>query len=135
MKPGVDTDGAGSNHGRMSFTITQPLERPPTFAEMQTLAGQHDVQIHGNELAGDFCHPNSKQPKVAGHYAFDPNGDVRGDFSANVMGKLAGSFTLVEGKIEVTITEKPFLLPEAVLKSSLSTALKEFCAKLNSVRG
>jgi hypothetical protein len=102
---------------------------------MQMLAGQHEVQIHGNELGGDFCHPNSEQPKVAGHYAFDPNGDVRGDFSANVMGKLAGRLLLTAGKIEVTITEKPFLLPEAVLKSTLSTALKEFCSKLNSVRG
>ena len=130
----MDTDGANINHSRMPFTITQPLERPPTFAEMQLLAGQHDVQIHGNELAGDFCHPNSEQPKVTGHYAFDPNGDIRGDFAASVMGKLAGSFALAAGKIEVTITEKPFLLPEAVLKSTLSTALKEFCLKLNSIR-
>jgi hypothetical protein len=101
---------------------------------MQILAAQHDVQIRGNELAGDFCHPNREQPKVMGQYAFDPNGNIRGDFTANVMGKLAGHFTLTAGKIEVTITEKPFLLPEAILKSTLSTALKEFCSKLNKVR-
>jgi hypothetical protein len=119
----------------MSFAITQPLERPPTYTEIQTLAGKHDVQIHGNELAGDFCHPSSEQPKVTGRYAFAPNGDIHGDFSANVMGKLAGRFALAAGKIEVTVTEKPFLLPEAILKSTLSNALKEFCTKLNSVRG
>jgi hypothetical protein len=134
MKPGVDTGGASINHGPMSFTITELLERPPKFIEMQMLAGQHDVQIQGNEQSGDFCHPNSEQPKIIGHYAFGPNGDMRGDFNANIMGKLAGSFVLAAGKIEVTINEKPFLLPEAVLKSTLSTALKEFCAKLNSVR-
>jgi hypothetical protein len=130
----MDTTRTNINDYPMSFTIAQSLERPPIFAELEKLAGQHDVQIHGNEMAGDFCHPNSEQPKVAGHYAFDPNGDVRGDFSANIMGKLAGHFTITTRKIEVTITEKPFLLPEAVLKSTLSSALKEFCEKLNSVR-
>jgi hypothetical protein len=113
----------------MPFTITQQLGRPPTFSELQTLAGQHEVQIHGNGLAGDFCHPNPEQPKVKGHYAFEANGDIRGDFSGHVMGKLAGSFALTTGKAEITITEKPFLLPEALLKSILSDELKDFCAR------
>ena len=113
----------------MPLIITQPLERPPTLAELQALAGQHDVQISGNELAGDFCHPNPEQPRVTGHYAFEPNGDLRGDFSGQVMGKLAGRFALTAGNAEITITEKSFLLPEAVLKSTLSAALKDFCAR------
>jgi hypothetical protein len=116
----------------MSFTITQPLERLPTFAEIQKLAGQHDVQLRGNEQAGDFCHPDAKQPKVTGRYTFGPNGEIGGDFNVNVMGKLAGCFALTAGKVEVTITEKPFLLPEAVLKSTLSAALREFCTKIES---
>ncbi len=116
----------------MPFTITQRLERPPTFAELQALAGQHDVQPNGNALAGDFCHPNPEQPKVTGRYAFEPNGDIRGDFNGHVMSKLAGSFALTRGKAEVTITEKPFLLPEAVLKSTLSVVLKDFCARFTT---
>jgi len=113
----------------MPFTVTHPLGRPPTFPELQTLAGQHDVHTIGNELAGEFCHPDAEQPKVNGNYAFEPNGDIRGNFTGNVLGKLAGSFVFTTGKAEVTITEKPFLLPEAVLRSKLSEALKEFCAK------
>jgi hypothetical protein len=113
----------------MPFTVTHQLGRLPTFTELQALAGQHDVQISGNEQAGDFCHPDLKQPKVKGNYAFDPNGSIRGDFSGHVMGKLAGSFRLTAGKAEVTITEKPFLLPESVLKSTLSLVLKDFCAR------
>jgi hypothetical protein len=113
----------------MSLTITQPLGRPPTFAELQALAGQHDVQINGNESAGDFCHPNPKQPKVTGRYVFEPNGNIRGDFTGQVMGRLAGSFALTAGQAEVNITEKPFLLPEALLKSTLSVVLKDFCAR------
>jgi len=116
----------------MPFIITQPLGRPPTFRELQALAGLHDVRILGNELAGDFCHPNPEQPKVTGHYAFEPNGDLRGDFTGHVMGKLAGRFVFTAGNAEITITEKPFLLPEAVLKSTLSVVLKDFCAKFSS---
>jgi hypothetical protein len=113
----------------MPFTLTHPLGRAPTFVEFQALAGQHDIQINGNELAGDFCHPNPEQPKVTGHYAFEPNGDVRGDFTGHVMGTLAGSFALTTGKAEITVSERPLLLPEALLKSLLSTALNDFCAR------
>jgi hypothetical protein len=111
----------------MSLTITQPLGRPPAFAELQSLAGQYNVRIRGNDLAGDFCHPDPEQPRVTGHYVFDPNGDLHGDFTGHVLGKLAGRFSLVMGKAEITVTEKPLLLPEAVLKSKLSIALKDFC--------
>lgn len=115
----------------MPFTVTQQLGRPPTFAELQTLGRQHGVWINGDERAGAFCHPNPEQATVTGHYAFEPNGDLRGDFTGHVMGKLAGSFTLATGKAEITITEKPFLLPEAVVKTKLSAALKDFCAKFS----
>ncbi|MGA3283811.1 MAG: hypothetical protein ABSD57_05050 [Verrucomicrobiota bacterium] len=113
----------------MPFTVTQQLGRLPTFPELQELARQHEVQINGNELAGDFCHPDQEHPKVKGNYTFEQNGDIRGDFTGHVIGKLTGTFVFTTGKAEITITEKPFLLPEAVLKSKLSEGLKEFCAK------
>ncbi len=130
----------------MSFTVTQPLGRFPTFPELQELARQHDVQINvrekdllphaaGGEVeeqAGGFCHPDSEHPKVKGNYNFEPNGDIRGDFTGYVLGKLAGSFVFTTGKAEITIDEKPFLLPEAVLKTKISEALKEFCANFSS---
>ena len=115
----------------MSLTVTERLERAPRFTELQALAAQHDVRINGNEQAGDFCHPGSGQPTLTGRYAVEPGGGIRGDFSAQVMGKLAGTFALMAGKAVVTITEKPFLLPEAILRSQLSTALKDFCARFS----
>jgi hypothetical protein len=115
----------------MPFTVTHSLGRSPTFPELQALARQHDVHITGNEQAGGFHHPDQNQPKVKGNYAFEPNGDIRGDFTSYVIGKLTGTFVFATGKAEVTITEKPFLLPEAVLKSKLSEALKDFCAKFS----
>ena len=116
----------------MPFTVTQPLGRTPTFPELQALAGQHDVQINGNELAGGFCHPGPEQPKVKGNYTIEQNGDVRGDFTSQVLGKLAGTFVFGTGKAGVTITEKPFLIPEALLKSKLSEELKKFCDKFSA---
>jgi hypothetical protein len=113
----------------MPFTVTQPLGRPPTFPELQALAGRYDVQINGNELSGNFCHPDPDQPKVNGNYAFAPNGDIRGEFTGHVIGRLTGTFVFTTGTAGITIIEKPFLLPESVLKSTLSGALKEFCAK------
>jgi hypothetical protein len=113
----------------VSFTVTHQLGRLPTFPEVQALAEQHEVQIDGNGLAGGFCHLDPEQPKVKGNYAFEPNGDLCGDFAGHVMGKLTGTFEFTTGNARITITEKPFLLPEAVLKTMLSEALKEFCAK------
>ena len=113
----------------MPFTVTQPLGRPPTFPELQALARQYDVPINGNELAGDFCHPNPEQPKVKGNYTFEPNGDIHGDFTGQVIGKLTGTFAFTTGKAEITVIERPFLLPESVLKSTLSQALKELCTR------
>ncbi len=113
----------------MPFTITQPLGRLPTFSELQAVAKQHDVQINGNEMGGDFCHPDKEHPKVEGNYTFEQNGGIGGNFTGHVIGKLTGTFKCTTGKAEITITGKPFLLPEAVLKSKLSNELKEFCAK------
>ena len=116
----------------MAFTVTEQLRRLPTFPELQTLAGRHNVYLVGNESAGSFCHPDPKQPKVQGHYTFAQNGDIRGDFTGQVVGKLAGSFVLTTGKAEVTITEKPFLIPETALKSTLTVVLKDFCGKFST---
>jgi hypothetical protein len=116
----------------MPFTVTHPLGRVPAFAELQTLAGQNGVQVHGDERAGEFFHPDREQSKVTGNYRFESDGSLRGEFIGNVLGKLAGTFVFWSGSVEVTITAKPFLLPEAVLKSKLAGALAEFCAQFSS---
>jgi hypothetical protein len=113
----------------MPFTITHPLGRVPTYPEIQALARRHEVQLTGNEQAGDFQHPDREQPKVTGHYIFEPNGNLHGDFISHVLGKLAGTFEFNMGQAGITITQKPFLLPEAVLKSRLSEELEKFCAQ------
>jgi hypothetical protein len=116
----------------MPFTVTQPLERVPTFAELQMLAGQNGIQIHGDERAGEFFHPDREQPRASGSYCIESDGGLCGEFTGNVLGKLAGTFVFRTGTAEVAITAKPFLLPEAVLKAKLSTALADFCAQFQN---
>jgi hypothetical protein len=117
----------------MAFIVTQPLGRVPTLAELQALAAQNGVQIHGGELAGEFFHPDREQPKVNGNYRFESDGCLSGKFTGNVLGKLAGTFVFRAGSAEVVITAKPFLLPEAVLKSKLTGTLADFCAQFPPV--
>jgi hypothetical protein len=68
---------------------------------------------------------------VKGNYTFEPNGDFHGEFAVRVPWKLGGSFVTTTGTAAITITEKPFLLPEAILKAKLSEALKAFCARFS----
>jgi len=113
----------------MPFTITQPLGRVPTFPELQALAGWHEVRIDGTEQSGVFQHPGGAQPKVTGNYRFVADGGLHGQFTGQVLGKLAGTFAFVPGQAEITITEKPILLPEAVVKSKLAAELEKLCAQ------
>ena len=82
----------------MPFTVTQPLGRPPTFSELQALAGQHDVQIIGGGQAGEFCHPDPEEPKAKGNYAFEPNGDIRGNFTGNALWETGRELRVYGGK-------------------------------------
>ena len=117
----------------MPFTITQPLGRVPKFPELHALARQHQVWINGNEQAGKFQHPDPERPVVTGNYVFEPEGNLRGDFTGNILGKLAGTFAFMKGRADIIITAKPLLLPEPVLKTRLAVELEKFCARFPAV--
>lgn len=106
------------------FTVSHPLGRVPIFPELQELAKPHEVQINGNDQAGDFSHP-----KANGKFIFEKDGSIKGDFTGQVLGIISGVFIFMTGKAEVTITQRPFLLPEAVLKSHILEGLEVFCVK------
>jgi hypothetical protein len=107
------------------FTVSHPIGKIPTFLELQKLADEHAVQINGNDQAGDFKHP-----EATGKYTFEKNGDIHGEFAANhVLGIITGIYVISTGKVDVTITGKPWLMPEGTLKEKLSEGLVVFCAK------
>jgi hypothetical protein len=109
----------------MSFTVTHPIGRVPTYAELQDLAGQFGVEIIDSDLKGEFTHP-----KATGKYTFEKAGELHGDFAGHhVLGQITGIFVIMTGNAEITITQKPFLMPEALLRSEILNQSTVFCAK------
>ena len=85
------------------------------------LAEQNSVTVVGNEHAGRFQgQGGSGDYEIGADY-------VRGTFSAYGVG---GTFECVPGQATVTVTDKPFWLPEALLKQKLTEGLERFCNEL-----
>ena len=107
----------------MSLNITKPLAQPPSYPTLIKLAEQNQVQITGNERNGSFSVRG-----VAGDYEFSGAG-IHGNFTGH---GVVGNFSFVVGQVTVTITDKPFWIPEALLKQKLTEGLDTLCAELAS---
>ena len=78
------------------------------------LAEQNSVRVTGNEQAGLFSGRG-----VEGDYLFGEDG-IHGKFAGH---GITGEFSFEVGKAAVTITDKPFWLPEALLKRKITEGL------------
>ncbi|MGO8928140.1 MAG: hypothetical protein ACLQU3_14815 [Limisphaerales bacterium] len=105
----------------MSFTIIKNLEQLPSYPVLCKLAEQHHVQVTGNEHTGSFSCRG-----VEGDYAFGDNG-IRGKF---VSRGVTGEFSFEIGKATVTVIEKPFWLPEILVKQKITEGLETLCKEL-----
>jgi hypothetical protein len=85
------------------------------------LAEQNHVRVTGDERNGSFSSQG-----VEGDYAFGEDG-VHGRFAGR---GVAGEFSFEIGKAAVTITDKPFWLPEKVLKQKIMEGLDTLCNEL-----
>ena len=107
----------------MSFTIVRNLDQLPSYPRLCRLAEQNRIRITGDELAGSFL-----GREVAGDYEF--GGDtIRGRFAAH---GVAGEFSFEVGKATVTVIEKPFWLPEMLLRSKIVEGLDLFRNEVGS---
>ena len=98
----------------MSFTITKNLEQLPSYPMLFKLAEQNDIHVTGNERTGSFSSSG-----VKGDYEFGENA-IRGTFAGH---GVKGEFSLEIGTAAVTITDKPFWLPEVLLKQKITEGL------------
>ena len=98
-------------------------EQFPSFPTLCKLAEQNHVHVTGNECAGSFSGRG-----VEGVYEF---GDdcVHGTFAGH---GVTGGLSFEIGKAAVTITDKPFWLPETLLKQKITEGLDIFCTELAS---
>jgi hypothetical protein len=105
----------------MSFTIARNLEQLPSYPMLCKLAGQKHVHVTGNELTGSFSCRG-----VEGDYEFGEAG-LHGRFAGH---GVTGEFSFELGKAAVTITDKPFWLPETLLKQKITEGLDTLCTGL-----
>jgi hypothetical protein len=107
----------------MSFTITRNVEQLPSYAMLCRLAGQNQVHVTGNERAGSLSCRG-----VEGNYEFGAE-RIRGKFAGH---GIAGEFCFEVGKAAVTITDKPFWLPDMLLKQKITEGLDKLHEELTS---
>jgi hypothetical protein len=105
----------------MSFAITRDLEQLPSYPRLCKLADQNHVSITGDERAGKFSGGG-----VDGDYEFGEEG-IHGKFAGH---GVTGDFALQNGKAVVNITDKPFWLPEMLLKQKITKGLDALSSKL-----
>lgn len=85
------------------------------------LAEQNHVRITGDERTGFFTGRG-----VEGDYTFAKDG-IRGTFAVH---GVTGKFSLTIGEAAVTVTDKPFWLPELLLKQKITEGLDTLCNEL-----
>jgi hypothetical protein len=104
----------------MSFTIIKSLEQVPSYATLCKLADQNQVRVTGSERTGAFSGHG-----VEGNYEFGEDG-IHGKFAGH---GVKGEFSFEIGQATVTITDKPFWLPELLLKQKITEGLDALCNK------
>jgi hypothetical protein len=109
----------------MSFTIIKDLNELPGYSLLRKLAEQNQICVTGSEHTGSFSGRN-----VAGDYEFSEGG-IRGKFAAH---GVTGEFSFEIGKATITVIEKPFWLPEMLLKQKISEGLDALRNELASWR-
>ena len=106
---------------KMSFTITRNLEQLPSYSMLCKRAEQNHVRLTGNERSGSFSGRG-----VEGDYEFGED-CIHGTFTGH---GVKGEFSFEIGKVVVTITDKPFWLPEMLLKQKITEGLDTLCSEL-----
>ena len=105
----------------MAFTITRKIARLPSYSMLRKLAGQNHIHITGSERTGSFSCRG-----VTGDYEFGEAG-IGGKFTGH---GVKGEFSFGVGEVVVTVTDKPFWLPEMLLKQKITAGLDTFCNEL-----
>jgi hypothetical protein len=85
---------------------------------LSRLAKQNHVHIQGNERSGSFSSSG-----VHGDYEFGKN-CIRGTFAGH---GVKGEFSFELGQAAVTINQRPFWLPEILLKQKITKGLNSLC--------
>lgn len=106
----------------LPIIITRPIGCFPQFPILRKLANKYNVRLDGNKEAGSFA-----SGSVKGNYEYGAEEEMHGAFAGY---GVEGDFSIKNDQIVVTITDKPFLLPESILKQKIVEGLEAFCDEL-----
>lgn len=110
---------------KMSFTIIKILEQLPSYLMLCKLAEQNSVRVTGDERTGSFSGHG-----MEGDYKFGDDG-IHGKFAGH---RVTGTFSFEIGKAAVTVTDKPFWLPETLLTQKIMEGLDTIWNELAQLR-
>jgi hypothetical protein len=98
----------------MSFTITKRLEQLPSYSALCKLAVENQISVVGDEHTGSFSGQG-----LQGDYQFGER-SMKGKFSSH---GVRVEFGIENGEAAVSVIEKPFWLPESLLKRKIEDGL------------
>jgi hypothetical protein len=119
------TGHSAKSFTKMSFTIIKNLEQLPSYPMLCKLAGQNSVRVTGDERTGSFSGHG-----MEGDYKFGDDG-IHGKFAGH---RVTGTFSFEIGKAAVTVTDKPFWLPETLLTKRITEGLDTIWNELAQLR-
>ncbi len=106
----------------MPFTIVKTVQGLPSYAGLVRVAEKNHVRLTGDDQVGSFAGHG-----VAGDYAFSPNG-IHGRFAGH---GITGEFAFEADAASVTILDKPFWIPETLLRQKITAGLDELWKELD----
>jgi len=109
----------------MAFMIIKNLEQLPSYPMLRKLAEANHVRVTGDEHTGSFSSGD-----VEGDYQFREDG-LHGTFATC---GVTGEFSFEIGQATVTVIEKPFWLPETLLRHKIVEGLNTLGNELASWR-
>lgn len=105
----------------MPFTIIRSDEQIPSYPALSKLAAENHVCVVGNEQSGSFSCRG-----ITGDYRFS-DGAVLVKFAGR---GVTGEFSFANGNATVTVFEKPFWLPELLVRQKIAEELEALFSKL-----
>ena len=109
----------------MSFVLTLPYTEPrlPNLPQLEPVAARLGVTFHGDPMQGTY-----RGPGVDGDYRFQPE-RITGTFAGY---GVRGDFSWESTHLTITVSEKPFFIPESLIRARVAAGFDELCRELRT---
>ena len=107
----------------MAFVLTLPYSAPrlPTLPQLEAVAARLGVSFQGNPTQGCY-----RGPGMDGAYHFLPE-CITGTFAGH---GVRGDFSWELQHLRITVSEKPFFVPESLVRARVTAGFDALCREL-----